>query len=154
MWRNSRLDGTECNTSPMPNIRLCHQHIQQHRYEHRQQHRCRHRLRHMSQYKLSMTLIPARWFAMRDIFADDDLTAEFFYLTENATEQDRCYVYRIEDGKPLRPAILICVPYPTLFDDLRDDHGGGDFQVMIRRGETMTLSGKLCIATPIKKPQF
>lgn len=88
---------------------------------------------------------------MRDIFNDDDLTATFFYLTENATEQDRCYVYRIEDGKPLRPAIIKSVPYPELFDNLRDQHGGGDFQVMIRRGETMLLSGKLCIAKPINK---
>ncbi len=77
---------------------------------------------------------------MRDIFADDTLTAKFFNLTENATEQDRCYVYRIKDSKPVRPAILICVPHPALFDDLRDEHGGGDFQVMIRRGETMMLS--------------
>lgn len=88
---------------------------------------------------------------MRDIFDDDDLTATFFYLTENATEQDRCYVYRIADGKPRRPAIIKCVPYPGLFDDLRDEHGGGDFQIMIRRGETMMLSGKLCIAEPLRR---
>jgi|GEM_PF-2956475 len=90
---------------------------------------------------------------MRDVFDDDDLTATFFYLMENATEQDRCYVYRIEDGKPLRPAIIKCVPYPDLFDDLRDENGGGDFQLMIRRGETMLLAGKLCIATPLKRKQ-
>ncbi len=89
---------------------------------------------------------------MRDIFDDDDLTATFFYLTENATEQDRCYVYRIKDGKPLRPAIIKCVPYPDLFDDLRDEHGGGDFQVMIRRGETMMISGLLSIARPTRRP--
>ena len=88
---------------------------------------------------------------MRDIFADDILTANFFYLTENAWEQDRCYVYRIKDGKPLRPALLICIPYPALFDDLRDEYGGGDFQVMIRRGETMMLSGMLCIAEPLRR---
>lgn len=87
---------------------------------------------------------------MRNIFDDDDLTAKFFDLTEYASEQDRCYVYRIKEGKPLRPAIIKCVPYPELFDDLRDRHGGGDFQVMIRRGETMMLSGKLCIAEPLR----
>lgn len=85
---------------------------------------------------------------MRDIFNDDELMGTFFYLIENAEEQDRCYVYRIKDGVPLRPSIVKGAPYPRLFDDLRDKHGGGDFQVMIRRGETMLLAGKLCIATP------
>ncbi|WP_425408225.1 hypothetical protein [Hyphococcus sp.] len=88
---------------------------------------------------------------MRDIFEDHELTTKFFNLTDNATEQDRCYVYRIDNGKPLRPALIKCVPYPELLDDLRDEYGGGDFQVMIRRGETMILSGKLCIAEPLRK---
>ncbi len=83
---------------------------------------------------------------MRDIFDDDILSGRFFNLTDEANPDDRCYVYRMKHGKPVRPALVKCVPYPALFDDLRDEHGGGDFQVMIRRGSTMLLSGLLRIA--------
>ncbi len=88
---------------------------------------------------------------MRDIFDDDILCGCFFNLTEEENPDDRCYVYRVDHEKPIRPALVKCVPYPALFDDLRDEHGGGDFQVMIRRGSTMLLSGLLRIAEPYRK---
>ncbi|MFQ5564681.1 MAG: hypothetical protein ACE5FO_14060 [Parvularculaceae bacterium] len=86
---------------------------------------------------------------MRDIFEDHDLMARFFNLLECTNPRDRCYVYRVKDGEPLRPAVLICIPYPALIEDLCHEHGGGDFQVMIRRGSTMILSGLLRMAEPI-----
>jgi hypothetical protein len=33
-------------------------------------------------------------------------------------------------------------------DPLRDEHGGGEFQIMIRRGEKMLLAGEIAIAAP------
>ncbi len=86
---------------------------------------------------------------MRDIFDDNRLTQRFFEIIESGDDRLRCYVYRVENGKPQRPALIKGVPYPALFDDLRDLHGGGDFQVMIRRGERMILAGLLRVAEPI-----
>ena len=86
---------------------------------------------------------------MRDILEDDHLASLFFHLIEGPHRRDRCCVYCVKDGKPQRPALLKCRPYPALLDDLRDKYGGGDFQVMIRRGSTMLLSGLLLIAEPI-----
>lgn len=89
---------------------------------------------------------------MRDIFADDRLACQFFNLIEDPDPRNRFYAYRLRDGRPLRPALLKGAPYPALFDDLRDEHGGGDFQIMIRRGSVMLLSGLLRIAAPLRRP--
>jgi hypothetical protein len=88
---------------------------------------------------------------MRDIFDDDRLCHRFFEIIEEADDRLTCYVYRVKDGDPVRPALLKCSPYPALFDDLRDLHGGGEFQVMVRRGETMLIAGLLRIAEPIAR---
>ena len=87
---------------------------------------------------------------MRDIFADDRLHDRFWQLLECVDEHDRIYVYRLRDGKPIRPAIYKGTPFRELLEFLRDDHGGGEFQVMIRRGEQMLLTGAIAIVTRIQ----
>jgi len=47
------------------------------------------------------------------------------------------------------PAISVGMPFPGLFEWLRDEHGGGDFHVIIRRGKQMNFSGIICIGAPI-----
>jgi len=85
---------------------------------------------------------------MRDIIEDDELCSRFFALLDERNPRDRCYLYRMAEGQPVRPALFKCTPHPRLIDTLRDKFGGGDFQVMIRRGEKMLLTGLLRIAEP------
>lgn len=85
---------------------------------------------------------------MRDIIEDDELSFLFFDLLEEQDSRDRCYVYRVEDGTPIRPALYKCIPHPRLIDVLYNRYAGGDFQIMIRRGTKMMLSGLLRIAEP------
>ena len=83
---------------------------------------------------------------MRDIIEDDELSFLFFKLLDEQNSRDRCYVYRLMNGKPVRPALYKCIPHPNLIDVLYDRYDGGDFQVMIRRGTTMLIAGLLRIA--------
>jgi hypothetical protein len=39
-----------------------------------------------------------------------------------------------------------------LADWLRDEHGGGEFAVFFRRGETVVLSGAIAIGVPLNHP--
>ena len=87
---------------------------------------------------------------MRDIFADDDLHEKFYQLLEYVDERDRLYVYRLQNGKALKPAIIKGMPFPELLDVLRDQHGGGEFRVMIRRGETLLLAGRIGVGAPLR----
>ncbi len=83
---------------------------------------------------------------MRDIIEDEELCWRFFALLDERNPRDRCYVYRVTDGKPVSPALFKCIPIPRLIDILRDKWGGGDFRAMIRRGDKMLISGLLRIA--------
>ena len=83
---------------------------------------------------------------MRDIIEDDELSFLFFKIIDAENEKDRCYIYRVQNGRPLRPALFKCIPHPRLIDVLYDKYDGGDFQVMIRRGTTMLISCLLRIA--------
>ncbi len=87
---------------------------------------------------------------MRDIFASDRLTEQLFTLLGEYHPRDRLYVYRVVDGEPVSPALIKGRPFPDLLDYLRDHHGGGKFRIMIRRGETMMLSGTVLIGTPLR----
>ena len=86
---------------------------------------------------------------MRDIFASDRLTEQLFALLDEYHPRDRLYVYRVVDGKPVKPALINGRPFPDLLDYLRDHHDGGKFWIIIRRGETMLLSGTVLIGTPL-----
>ena len=56
------------------------------------------------------------------------------------------YVYRIDrQGKILRPFFLRCVATPDLPMMLRDEHNGGLFRVLIRRGREMQFSGTVAV---------
>ena len=83
---------------------------------------------------------------MRYIFDNLHLDQRLWQLLDEADCRNRLYVYRVIDGKPARPALLIGQPFPDLLDVLRDQHGGGEFEIMIRRGDRMLLSGVIVIA--------
>jgi hypothetical protein len=88
---------------------------------------------------------------MRYIFDSDRLDERFWQLLDEADPRDRLYVYRVVDGKPARPALLVGQPFPDLMGILRDEHQGGEFEIMIRRGERMLLSGVISIEVPLPR---
>jgi hypothetical protein len=85
---------------------------------------------------------------MQEIFGNDRLYERFFNLLEAGNPRDRLYVYRLERYKPVKPAIYKGRTFPDLLEFLRDTHLGGEFQVMIRRGEKMLLVGAIAVAPP------
>lgn len=84
---------------------------------------------------------------MRDIFASERLDCLLWNTLQESNPRDRVYVYRVVDGRPVKPALIIGEPFPELMECLRDEHGGGRFQLMIRRGEKMLLSGTVSVCT-------
>jgi len=62
------------------------------------------------------------------------------------------YVYRMRDDEKVVPAIFVGMPFSDLFDWLRDEHGGGAFHIIIRRGKSMEISGIICIGVPVVRP--
>jgi hypothetical protein len=85
---------------------------------------------------------------MQSIYSNDRLYELFSRLLDEPDERDRLYVYRVVEGKTQKPALLKTVPFSGLESHLRDEHGGGEFQIMIRRGEKMLLAGAVAIASP------
>lgn len=61
----------------------------------------------------------------------------------------KIYVWRVKDDELIRPPIYKGFLYDDLFNDLRDDHNGGEFALIIRRGETIQLSGNFLIGVPL-----
>ncbi len=67
-------------------------------------------------------------------------------LLYRADLRQSLYVYRIgEDGRALRPFLHKCEPWPGLFETLRDVFGGGEFEILVRRGRCMVLSTRVAI---------
>ncbi len=66
---------------------------------------------------------------------------------------DLAYVYRIgRRGKPLKPYLLKWWgPSEDLIHTLQSDHGGGDFRILIRRGNQMIFSGEIALAAPLNR---
>jgi hypothetical protein len=81
-----------------------------------------------------------------DIFAHDHLTVRFMNILEDRDPRCCVYVYRIDNGTPVRPALLKGEPRQSLLEELRRNFGAGDFQVMVRRGNKMLLAGRIGIA--------
>ena len=63
----------------------------------------------------------------------------------------QAYVYRVEDDRKVTPALFIGAPYHGLIEWLRDEHNGGDFHIIIRRGKRIELSGIICIGVPLAR---
>lgn len=63
-------------------------------------------------------------------------------------ENDIIYMYRLgSDGRPVKPYLAKCRLFRN-FDYLtwlRDTHGGGEYQLLIRRGRKMIFSGYIGI---------
>jgi hypothetical protein len=82
------------------------------------------------------------------IFSNDRLDALIWRLLEDGDPSLRSYIYRMLDNRKVFPALFIGAPSPDLLEWLRDEHNGGDFHIVIRRGRRMELSGIICICAP------
>jgi len=87
-----------------------------------------------------------------DVFSNERLDQRFDALLDDTDPRLRVYVYRAAHERRVGKAIYIGVPMPhrQFLEYLRDEIGGGDFHVMIRRGRIMEFSGIICIAVPLR----
>lgn len=71
-------------------------------------------------------------------------------VLESYDEEATVYIYRLaSNGKPIKPCLLKCDPWPELPEMLRDEYGGGRFVLLIRKNRTMIFSGKISIISYI-----
>ena len=82
------------------------------------------------------------------IFGNNRLDELLLQLLDDNDFRLRAYIYSMNDAEKIFPAIFVGAPFDDLFNWLRDEHGGGDFHVIIRRGKKMELSGIVCIGAP------
>jgi hypothetical protein len=88
------------------------------------------------------------------IYTNDRLHEQFMDLIYGPGLRDRMYVYRIVNETPTKPALYVGTPISWIEEHLQRDHGGGDFLVMIRRGEKMMLVGEIGIEPLPQKRQM
>ncbi len=89
---------------------------------------------------------------MRDIFSSDRLMDQLFRILEESDPRVRVYAYRMIGGRPIKPAVYKGEPFPDLLlGILQQEQGGGEFHLLIRRGETMLLSGVVLIFPPVPR---
>ncbi len=59
---------------------------------------------------------------------------------------DIIYVYRAgPDGRLVKPLLVKSGAFPDFLEWLRDNHGHGEYRLLIRRGRTMIFSGNINI---------
>ncbi len=92
---------------------------------------------------------PKRKRAIPYIYSNPRLDELLEQLLQDRDWRLRLYAYRLEDDQKILPAIYAGRPFSDLEDWLRDEHGGGDFHIIIRRGKKMTLSGAIGIGVPL-----
>jgi hypothetical protein len=82
------------------------------------------------------------------IFGNNRLDELLLQLLDDSDFRLRAYIYRMNAAGKIFPALFVGAPFSDLLNWLRDEHGGGDFHVIIRRGKKMELSGVVCIGVP------
>jgi hypothetical protein len=63
------------------------------------------------------------------------------------------YIYRFIDEKIVNPYLYGGPLIEKFLEYTRDEFGGGDFYVIIRRGKTMLLTGDFGIGLPLNDPR-
>jgi hypothetical protein len=71
-------------------------------------------------------------------------------LLEHRDGRDVLYIYRLHSGEIIRPHLFAdgTLPFSQLVDLLRDEFGGGDFMITIRRCRTILIIGQIGIWAP------
>ena len=74
---------------------------------------------------------------------------KFLQILSEGHPDDKIYIYWMQNGKHIKPAILISgTPFEDLHDFLRQEYGAHRYLVMIRRGKEMLLRHEIGIAVP------
>src|SRR5258707_10559624 len=84
------------------------------------------------------------------IFGNDRLEELLWRLLDDRDPRLRAYVYPIRDDRK-DAAVYIGAPFHGLIKWLRDEHNGGRFHIIIRRGKCMELSGIISIGVPLAR---
>ena len=73
-------------------------------------------------------------------------------LLDDTDPRLRVYIYHAANGKRVGKAFYIGSPvsFRQLLDYLRDDIGGGDFHIMIRRSKKMEISVLMSVGVPLR----
>lgn len=84
-----------------------------------------------------------------DVSDDGDTWDKLWSHLEAGNGASVVYVYRLDaKNQSQKPYLLRYSARPQLPEILRDEYGGGDFLILIRRGRKMTFRGKISIAAP------
>lgn len=76
----------------------------------------------------------------------DKVWERLWKVLETSDEGTTVYVYRLDfNGNTIKPCLLKCEAWPELLYMLRDDHGGGQFKLLIRKKRLMVFSGEINI---------
>jgi hypothetical protein len=75
----------------------------------------------------------------------------YFELMDSTDPRVRLYVYRQKNGQLVKPYIYRGPPISELESYLQREFDGGEFCIMVRRGETMLLNGGLLIHPPMNR---
>ena len=64
------------------------------------------------------------------------------------------YVYRLgRDRRRIRPHLMKSAARIEVLEILRDEHGGGEFNVLVREGRTMVCSGNILVIAGRSEPE-
>jgi len=81
---------------------------------------------------------------------------KFYQLMSDSDPRLRVYAYRWDrhNRRRVAPAIYNGGPDPRLLELLREKHNGGEFNLIVRRGEVMELSEMVTVVpSPRKQPE-
>ena len=86
------------------------------------------------------------------MFSDNRHGEKFLNLELDPDPRLRAYVYRWDEinQRRITPPVYKGPTFENTLEYLRDEIGGGAFNIIVRRGETMELSELVYVATPRK----
>ena len=83
---------------------------------------------------------------------NDQVWGKLWKILDLRDEQAVVYVYRLNSsGETMKPCLLKCEAWPGLPSLLRDEYGGGEFKLLIRKNRTMIFSDKIGIISSTYK---
>ncbi|MDX2277210.1 MAG: hypothetical protein NW206_17325 [Hyphomonadaceae bacterium] len=89
---------------------------------------------------------PKRHRSIPDINGSVRLEEKLHMLLRDPDPDLTVYVYRLVNGRTLKPALLRAYPFRGLLTHIQESYGGGAFAIFIRRGPRMELTGSVRIA--------
>lgn len=73
-----------------------------------------------------------------------DVWDRLWFILRGGNENDIIYAYRMgPDGRMVKPSVEKCGAFPDFLQWLLDNHGHGEYRLLIRRGRKMIFSGNI-----------